>query len=95
MNGKKILNNKPMVKTIVFIVGICILALSILYLSGALDDSSTNMKYNAESLCFISGYYDGVSNFTKIGPGKYSFVCDRSRNTRVEFNGYKGVLSYG
>jgi hypothetical protein len=91
---KKDKGNKEMIRTIVFVVGICLAGFVFLHFSKALDDEGTTMRFNAESICFIGGYYDGLSYFSFKGNHTYEFVCDTSRSTQVEFNGIRGLIRY-
>jgi len=84
---------KEVKETILIVVGICVIALAALYFSGATDSESSTMRFNAESVCFIAGHYDGVSSFDYRGNHTYSFVCGGGR-TKVEFDGVRGVIRY-
>ena len=87
-------DNNAFKKTIYFILLVAVLAGAGLYFSGALEEESVSMRYVAESVCFISGNYDGVSVFKDEGNHTYRFVCDESKRTKVNFNGREGVLKY-
>ena len=87
-------NSKEMVGTFVFVAGICVVALAILFYSKALDSESTTMKFNAESVCFIGGHYDDLEKFEFKGNHTYIFKCDDKKSTVVEFDGTSGVIRY-
>jgi len=84
---------KEVKETILIVIGICVIALAALYFSGATDSESSTMRFNADSVCFIAGHYDGVSRFNYRGNHTYEFTCDDGR-TKVEFDGMRGVIRY-
>jgi len=86
--------DKEMIGTFIFVAGICVVALVVLFFSKALDSESATMKFNAESICFIGGHYDGLVEFEQGTNHTYGFICDTSKSTVVEFDGNKGVIKY-
>jgi len=86
--------DKEMIGTFIFVVGICVAALVVLFFSKALDSEGATMRFNAESVCFIGGHYDGLIVFKPGANHTYEFACDTSKSTVVEFDGTKGVIKY-